>query len=110
MRNHPVARICLTLCLAGSVFAFTLVTQPSLKKAHASPDSTSLSTIYGLHVSGNQLLNGNGDSVRLLGVNRSGSEYKCVNNCSSFPSLISDYDGTATQFGAGFRDHLGSLS
>jgi hypothetical protein len=27
-------------------------------------------------------------------------------NCSSGPSLISDYDGTPTNFGAGLRAHL----
>jgi endoglucanase len=31
-------------------------------------------------------------------------------DCSSGPSLISDYDGTATPFGAGLRDHLGATS
>ncbi len=32
----------------------------------------------GLHVAGNQLLNENGTPVRLLGVNRSGTEYMCI--------------------------------
>src|SRR3954471_12729363 len=32
----------------------------------------------GLHVSGNQLLNGGGQAVRLRGVNRSGLEYACI--------------------------------
>src|SRR5438105_7843565 len=31
-------------------------------------------------------------------------------DCSSGPALISDYDGTPTGFGVGFRDHLASLS
>ncbi|GAB2870060.1 cellulase family glycosylhydrolase [Actinoallomurus bryophytorum] len=31
-------------------------------------------------------------------------------DCSSGPSLISDYDGTATPFGAGLRDHLSAGS
>ncbi|HEY4411759.1 MAG TPA: cellulase family glycosylhydrolase [Gaiellaceae bacterium] len=30
-------------------------------------------------------------------------------NCNSGPALISGYDGTPTQFGAGFRAHLASL-
>jgi len=30
-------------------------------------------------------------------------------DCSSGPALISDYDGTPTAFGAGFRDHLAGL-
>ncbi|MGI5230393.1 cellulose binding domain-containing protein [Actinoallomurus sp. CA-142502] len=31
-------------------------------------------------------------------------------DCSSGPSLISDYNGTATPFGAGLRDHLAATS
>ncbi len=31
-------------------------------------------------------------------------------NCSSGPALITAYDGTATAFGAGFRDHLTALA
>lgn len=30
-------------------------------------------------------------------------------NCNSGPALISNYDGTPTNFGVGFRDHLLSL-
>jgi len=30
-------------------------------------------------------------------------------DCSSFPSLISDFNGTPTAFGLGFRDHLRAL-
>jgi hypothetical protein len=30
-------------------------------------------------------------------------------DCRGGPSLISDYDGTPTQFGAGFRQHLLAL-
>jgi hypothetical protein len=31
-------------------------------------------------------------------------------DCSSFPSLISNFDGTPTAFGVGFRDHLLTLA
>jgi endoglucanase len=31
-------------------------------------------------------------------------------NCSSGPALISDYNGTPTNFGIGFRDHLSALA
>src|SRR5205807_7280911 len=31
-------------------------------------------------------------------------------NCNSFPALISAYDGTPTQFGAGLRNHLAALA
>lgn len=41
-------------------------------------------SITGLHVSGNQILNGNGQVIRLLGVNRSGTEYMCTSGSSIF--------------------------
>jgi Cellulose binding domain/Cellulase (glycosyl hydrolase family 5) len=47
-----------------------------------SPASASVAAtpaaIQGLHVSGNKILNGANQTVRLLGVNRSGGEYMCV--------------------------------
>jgi Cellulase (glycosyl hydrolase family 5)/IPT/TIG domain len=33
-----------------------------------------------------------------------------TNGCNNFPSLISNYDGTPTNFGIGFRDHLAALA
>jgi hypothetical protein len=33
-----------------------------------------------------------------------------VSDCSVFPSLISDYNGTPTAFGIGLRDHLVSIN
>jgi Cellulase (glycosyl hydrolase family 5) len=41
-------------------------------------------TITGLHVSGNQILNGSGQPIRLLGVDRSGSEYACIQGWGMF--------------------------
>jgi hypothetical protein len=32
-----------------------------------------------------------------------------VQDCSNFPALISSYDGTATAYGLGFKNHLSSL-
>jgi hypothetical protein len=40
--------------------------------------------LSGLHVSGNELLDGSGGVVRLHGVNRSGSEYACVQGWGIF--------------------------
>lgn len=56
--------------------------------------------VSGLHVSGNQLLNGSGQVVRLVGVNRSSAEYSCnsggttnvfddPNNLSDIPAMLS---------------------
>ncbi len=53
--------------------------------------------IFGLHVQGNQLVNGWRQPVRLLGVNRAGTEYKCVNNAGIFdgPSDAASVDAIA---------------
>ncbi len=42
------------------------------------------STITGLHVAGNTIVNGSGQPVRLLGVDRSGTEYQCIHNNGIF--------------------------
>jgi endoglucanase len=41
-------------------------------------------TLNGIRVSGNQLVDGNGDAVHLQGVNRSGTEYACVQGWGIF--------------------------
>jgi hypothetical protein len=45
-----------------------------------------------VHVQGNQLVDGNGNLLRLLGVNRSGTEYKCVDGDGIFDGPV---DSTA---------------
>ena len=50
----------------------------------ASPAPSPAPAMTGLHVVGNQLLNAAGQPVRLLGVNRSGSEYACVDGWGIF--------------------------
>jgi endoglucanase len=46
----------------------------------------------GLHVSGNQLLDANGNAIRLHGVDRSGTEYACIQGWGIFdgPNLTND--------------------
>ena len=46
--------------------------------------------ISGLHVSGNQILNGSGQTVRLRGVNRTSGEYACIQNWGIFEGSTSD--------------------
>jgi endoglucanase len=75
--KHRSVRLLVSTLLIVFVCSIGLSTQ----HAHA---QAALSTISGLHVSGNQLQNANGENVRLLGVNRSGTEYKCVNNAGIF--------------------------
>src|SRR5579859_4779403 len=41
------------------------------------PQGRAASSIQGLHVSGNQILNGSGQAIHLYGVDRSGAEYAC---------------------------------
>ena len=65
------------------VGAFTFVS--THKVAHADGPS-----VTGLHVQGNQLLNGNGQTVRLLGVNHSGSEFACVQGNGVFDGQTDD--------------------
>src|SRR5580704_1161843 len=41
-----------------------------------------------VHVQGNQLVDGNGNFLRLLGVDRSGSEYECVDGDGMFDGPV----------------------
>jgi hypothetical protein len=50
----------------------------------ATASQTGPVSIYGLHVSGNRILNGLGQVVYLHGVSRSGTEYACVENTGIF--------------------------
>jgi len=50
-----------------------------LSLAVAYVTSSTKADISGLHVCGNQVCNGQGQRVRLIGVNRSGTEFACVN-------------------------------
>ncbi|GCE31731.1 hypothetical protein KDA_72150 [Dictyobacter alpinus] len=79
MKLKPIFRVGIVcaVILAIACAGFSLSTH----SAHA---EAPLSSVYGLHVSGNQLLNGDNQTIRLLGVNRSGTEYKCVNNAGIF--------------------------
>ncbi|GCE13531.1 cellulase family glycosylhydrolase [Tengunoibacter tsumagoiensis] len=91
MKNWSISHYLFAVALIASIFSAGFTAQP----VHAAPH---LSTIYGLHVSGNQLQNGNGENVRLLGVNRSGTEYKCINNAGIFdgPSDAASVDAMAS--------------
>jgi hypothetical protein len=64
------------LALALSAFALFLPPPP----APAIPNPTTLS----ITVSGNHLINASGQTIRLLGVNRSGTEYACIQGWGLF--------------------------
>ncbi|GCE30263.1 hypothetical protein KDA_57470 [Dictyobacter alpinus] len=67
-------------------------------EARASSNPAGILDILNLHVQGNQLLNGQGKSLRLLGVNRSGTEYMCASNAGIFdgPSDAASVDAIAS--------------
>ena len=65
-------RIITTFVLLGLILGALAFYKPNNARA-ATPAS-----IQGLHVSGNKIVNTAGSTVRLLGVNRSGGEYMCV--------------------------------
>ena len=92
MKGWPLFRIGFAVALLVGMCFVGIIQRTA---AHA---DSPLSTVYGLHVSGNQLLNGNGETVRLLGVNRSGTEYKCVNDAGIFdgPSDAASVDAIAS--------------
>jgi hypothetical protein len=78
MYRHSTRSLCLrilTIIMASLIaggFLFSLAT-----------DAANIS-VSGLHVAGNQIENGSGQVVRLLGVDRSGSEYACIQGWSVF--------------------------
>ncbi len=94
MKRWPISRFLLSGALVVLVCCIGLMP----RSVHAQSTRSALSTIYGLHVSGNQLQNGSGENVRLLGVNRPGTEYKCVNNAGIFdgPSDAASVDAMAS--------------
>ncbi len=84
----------LPLLAAMLTFATVSLLWHSPATAHAAV------AVSGLHASGNQLLNGSGQVVRLVGVNRSSAEYSCnsggttnvfddPNNINDIPAMLS---------------------
>ena len=80
-RRPPAA---LAVRLACSLTLVLLVAVAAPRPAQAAP------LLAGLHVSGNQLRDGADEPVRLLGVNRSGSEYACVQGRGIFDGEVDE--------------------
>jgi Cellulase (glycosyl hydrolase family 5) len=74
--NYPV--VILACCLSFSLLPIAGAWSPP------TADAQGPAAISGLHVVGNQIRNGAGQPVRLLGVNRSGTEYACVQGWGIF--------------------------
>src|SRR4051812_39276621 len=68
----------MAVCLSLALLPIAGLWNPSPTGAQAPP------AISGLHVVGNQIRNGAGQPVRLLGVNRSGTEYACIQGWGIF--------------------------
>jgi hypothetical protein len=73
----------LGLLLLGIVLVPILVACGAAATASISPAGT-VAPSRGLHVSGNRLLDGKGRPVQLRGVNRSGTEYACIQGWGIF--------------------------
>ncbi len=67
--------------LLAALVALTPLLGGGLGPGHAGAAGPAMS---GLHVAGNQLRNGSDQTVRLLGVNRSGMEYACIQGWGMF--------------------------
>src|SRR5437764_962495 len=82
MRTHRLKRNHLVAILAFCA-SFSLL---PIAGAWSTPaaDAQGPAAISGLHVVGNQIRNGAGQPVRLLGVNRSGTEYACIQGWGIF--------------------------
>src|SRR5688572_20796041 len=75
-RNYPV--VILACCVCFSLLPIAAAWSPPAAGAQGP------AAISGLHVVGNQIRNGAGQPVRLLGVNRSGTEYACIQGWGIF--------------------------
>ncbi|MDQ3930692.1 MAG: cellulase family glycosylhydrolase [Chloroflexota bacterium] len=82
--GHPCARRSWLILWASLLVLTPLVALGPSQEAHA---ATSLT---GLRVVGNQLVNSSGQAVRLLGVNRSGTQYACVEGGGVFDGPVDD--------------------
>jgi hypothetical protein len=74
----------LVVCIALSIALYSVLSHRVVTLA-ATP-----AAIQGLHVSGNQMLNGANQPIRLLGVNRSGGEFMCIHNKSIWDGPADD--------------------
>lgn len=72
VKQTHALRLGIVVLAVVSLCITSLIVLGNHQVAHAA------TSITGLHVSGNQLLNGNNQPVRALGVDRSGTEFECA--------------------------------
>jgi len=76
---------------AGVMALVMLLVGPTLAWQPGAPAlAAPAPVVSGLHVVGNQILNGDGQPVRLRGVNRTSGEYACIQNWGIFEGPTSD--------------------
>ena len=78
------ARRPLFLLLPALFVCFTLISPLAPIGPQSAAVAAAGPTMTGLHVSGNQFVNGAGQTVRLLGVNRAGMEFACIQGWGIF--------------------------
>src|SRR5438105_55651 len=71
----------LSVCV---LFATVAMSARILPTSEISASAATPEVITGLHVSGNKILNSAGAPVHIVGVNRSGSEYACIQGWGFF--------------------------
>jgi hypothetical protein len=72
------------LGIVATLFGLTIVLLLVLANTQIVTTKAAAPTIQGLHVVGNQVANSSGQTLRLLGVNRSGTEYACIQGWGIF--------------------------
>jgi len=82
VKNHSPALISIACMLA--VVPAALVQRGGVTKRGTSTLPATPSPSLSIRVAGNRLVNGKGETIRLLGVNRSGTQYACVGNWGIF--------------------------
>ncbi len=94
--SRPQVKLVLTLIVVLSTSLFLFVHASSSAQATHASSTNSLvpqtGTVSSLHVSGNKLVNAQGQQIILRGVNRSGTEYACIQGWGIFdgPNLLND--------------------
>src|SRR5438067_1233151 len=95
-RPPPATRRPWSLAAVALVVTLVLANLP-----WAGPDThTALAApraVTGLHVSGNQILNGDGQPLRLRGVNETSGEYACIQNFGIFNHSFTTTDAGSVQ-------------
>jgi len=88
--RHPIYEIGRRLGLV----ALLIVSVGVATRRGSAPRAHAAAAIAGLHVVGNQIVNGAGQPLRLIGVDRSGTQYACVQGWGIFDG---SHDAAATQ-------------